>query len=170
MTEPRRFAEGTSVAVAKTKVELDTLLAKHGATQRAFAEDDERSLAIVLFRLANRNVRLEVRLPPLLVFSRETAKRFPSGSWSWSEQRRAAWAVTRRDQGCRESWRRVLLVTKAKLELVADGTSSVEREFLADVLLPDGRTVHQALAEGIERAYRDGSMPPLLPAYGGPSS
>lgn len=167
MSEPRRFAEGTSVAVSKTKVELDELLMKHGATQRAFAEDEDRGVAIVLFRLANRNVRLEVKLPALLTYSYETRSKWPSGAYGWVEQRRKAWAAGKRDQGCRESWRRVLLVTKAKLELVADGTSSVEREFLADVLLPDGRTVHQALADGLEKAYRDGSMPPLLPAYGG---
>lgn len=164
---PRRYAEGTAVAVSKTKAELDELLMKHGATQRAFAEDEDRGVAIVLFRLANRNVRLEVKLPELFEYSYATRSKWPTGAYGWTEARRKAWSASKRDQGCREAWRRVLLVTKAKLELVADGTSSVEREFLADILLPNGQTVHQALAEKIESAYRDGSMPPLLPAYGG---
>ena len=35
------FAEGTSVPVERSKAELDGLLAKHGASQRAMGSDDE---------------------------------------------------------------------------------------------------------------------------------
>lgn len=31
-----------------------------------------------------------------------------------------------------------------------------------DLLLPDGRTMHRALAEQIEASYKTGAMPPLL--------
>ena len=55
------------------------------------------------------------------------------------------------------------MLVKAKLEYVALGLSTVEREFLADVFLPNGRTVHEELAAGIQQAYLDGaSMPKLL--------
>lgn len=66
------------------------------------------------------------------------------------------------------TWRRLVLVVKAKLDLVADGGSTIEREFLADILLPDGRTVHQALGPQLADSYSNGHMPPLLgPALGG---
>jgi hypothetical protein len=57
-------------------------------------------------------------------------------------------------------------VTKAKLELVAEGLSSIEREFLADVLLPDGRRLGDAIAPELSAAYGTGKMPPLLRALG----
>ena len=45
---------------------------------------------------------------------------------------------------------------------IALGLSTVEREFLADVYLPDGRTVHQALQDGLSEMYKSGTLPPLL--------
>jgi hypothetical protein len=67
----------------------------------------------------------------------------------------------------RSAWRRLLLVVKAKLELVRDADSSIEREFLADILLPNGSTVHEELGPQLDDSYRTGSMPPLLPPAGG---
>jgi hypothetical protein len=44
---------------------------------------------------------------------------------------RAQW-----DQAYRERWRWLVLLTKAKLEIVRVGVSTCEREFFADLLLP----------------------------------
>lgn len=128
-----RYAERTSVPVGKTKAELDALLAKHGATQRGVFEEVNRG--IVMFTMRGRQVRLTVKLPKL-----------------------------NHEQESRTAWRRLLLVTKAKLELVADGSvEAFELEFLGNVLLPDGRTVHEALAPQLADSYSNGRMPPLLP-------
>ena len=51
-----------------------------------------------------------------------------------------------------------MLVTKAKLELVAEGLSTIQREFLADPVLPDGSTVGRALEVPIAEAYATGRM------------
>lgn len=67
----------------------------------------------------------------------------------------------------RQRWRALVLVTKAKLELVAEGLSTIQREFLADLVLPDGSTVGKALEAPIAKAYQTGSMPRLLPTFGG---
>lgn len=159
-TKRRRFAEGTAVSVEKSKAELGSLLDKHGAAQTGFFDDREARRAIVIFKMAGRQIRLGVSLPD------PADKRFvysKPGYRRTEEQRRAAW-----EQACREAWRRVVLITKAKLEIVADGDSTLEREFLADILLPDGSTVHEALAPKLVAAYTDGAMPPLLPAKGQP--
>lgn len=158
MTSPRRFAAETTVPVEKSKAELSSLLDKHGASQTGFFDDRETGRAVVVFKMAGRQVKLQVKLP------NPQDKKFFRGARRTRtvDQARAAW-----EQECRSSWRRVLLVTKAKLEIVADGESTLEREFLADVLLPDGRTVHEALADKLVEAYAGGTMPPLLPAYGG---
>ena len=41
------------------------------------------------------------------------------------------------DQACRQRWRALLLVIKAKLEAVTAGISTIETEFLANIVLPD---------------------------------
>ena len=61
----------------------------------------------------------------------------------------------RTDQVLRTRWRLVLLALKTKLELVALGVSSVEREFMADMVLGNGRTVQENLAEFIQRGLGD---------------
>jgi hypothetical protein len=63
----------------------------------------------------------------------------------------------------REHWRALLLLVKAKLEFVAGGLSTVEREFLAHVVLPNGSTVGDEIAPRLEQAYATGSVPLLLP-------
>lgn len=55
---------------------------------------------------------------------------------------------------------------KAKLEAVDAGISTVEEEFLAHVMTPDGSTVHEWLAPQLEHAYASGQMPALMPGAG----
>jgi hypothetical protein len=156
------YAEGTEVSVERSKAELEGLLSKHGATQRGVLSDDDEGRAVVMFTLKSRQYRLNVPLPKFEAFARKYDRH---GRWSPrnAEQQRVAF-----EQGCRERWRAVVLVIKAKLELVSLGVTTVEREFLADLVLPDGRRVHDALEEGIRTAYATGQMPPLLPpATGG---
>ena len=138
-----RYAEGTGVPVERSKAELDRLLSKHGATQRGVLVDDGASVgrALVMFTLDGRQYRIDVPLP--------TRKEFPDGR--------------QREQRTRERWRALILMVKAKLELCALGVSTVEREFLADLVLPDGKRLHAALINGIRKAYETGQMPPLLP-------
>lgn len=122
----------------RSRAELDSLLARHGAVQRGIFSDVGR--AFVMFKMHGRMVRLEVVVPEN------------------SAGTKVEWAA----------WRRLLLVTKAKLELVADaGPEAFEREFLASILLPNNSTVHQEVAETLANAYATGEMPPMLPAYTG---
>lgn len=157
-TKPRRYAEGTSVSVDKTKAELDSLLQKHGACQRMFATDDDSGRAIVTFRLDGRTARLELHV--------DVADR-PRGWIGWTQAQRDKWMTSKHAQAEREAWRRLLLLTKAKLEFVADGTSTFEREFLANILLPNGATLYDEAAPKLAEAYENGSMPQLLPPPGG---
>lgn len=137
------FAENTQVAVEKTKLELDRLLLKHGATQRGTAHDDERGIAVVFFGLSGRQIRLQVPLPKLEQF------KLRAGS-SWIVASRED-QLRRWEQACRSRWRAMLLITKAKLEFIALGQSSVDR-----------RSVGEFLKSGLDEAYLNGRMPPLL--------
>ena len=152
------YAEGTSVPVERSKAELDRLLSKHGATQRGMGSDDDAGMAFVVFRMASRHIRLNVPLPKKAEFQKHPDKRtYNRVRGRTPEQQHRAW-----EQACRERWRALVLLVKAKLESIAIGQSSVEREFLPDVLLPNGKSVYEQIKVDIERSYLDGKMPPLL--------
>ncbi len=149
--KPRAYAAGTTVPVEKTRADIERLLTKHGAAQLGIVTDAERGLAMVLFTLANRQIRMRVPLPRLDVV-RASARH---GSHDHH--------IVRWEQLSRERWRAVLLLVRAKLELVELGISTIEREFLADIALPDGQTVGEVLRPRLEEAYMTGRMPPMLP-------
>ena len=60
----------------------------------------------------------------------------------------------------------LLLVIKAKLEAVTAGISTIETEFLANIVLPYNTTAGDWMIPQIDQAYRTGQMPPLLSAAG----
>jgi hypothetical protein len=67
------------------------------------------------------------------------------------------------EQKQRERWRALLLCIKAKLESVESRIETFEEAFLAHVVMPDNTTVSEGLIPQIRIAYKDGSMPTLLP-------
>lgn len=148
------YAADTSVSVEKTRAELDRLLSKAGASQRMMGSDDEAGAAFVVFSLQGRQVRLRVPLP------KQSDPRFLRDGRG--TRRPASKVIEAWEQACRSRWRQLLLLVKAKLEAIALGLSTVEREFLADIYLSDGRTVHQALVDDLDQMYRDGSVPKML--------
>lgn len=96
---------------------------------------DETLEAVVMFMLAGRLIKLRIELPG-----------------DASDQRRRA------------VWRGLGLVVKAKIEAVAQGITTVEQEWLAHVVLPDGSTVGDWVEPQLKVAYEKGRMPtePLL--------
>jgi hypothetical protein len=128
----RRFAQDTDVPVGRTQEEVKKRLKAVGADQIAVFESAERSA--VAFSALGRMYRIEVPRPK----SKDP------------------------DQEERRAWRLMLLLIKAKLEAVREGATTIEREFLADMLMPDGSTVHQRAKEALAIAYDKGTMPPNL--------
>jgi hypothetical protein len=148
------YASGTTVPVEKTRMELDRLLQKHGAIQRGILSDDEGGRATVLFALADRKVELQVPLPKPSEFAVGVVR--GRKSKLAPEQQRKLW-----EQACRQRWRCMLLIVRAKLELIELKMSTVEREFLADIVLPGGKHVSSVMTRVLEEAYRTGKMPQL---------
>jgi hypothetical protein len=131
-------------------------------TRRVFAEDTKvpvsqtRAQIEVLLRKvdARRIVTMDEFLEVVVMFNLDgrlikLRKEVPGDA---DDQRRCA------------IWRALLLVVKAKTEAVAQGITSVEQEWLAHVLLPDGQTVGQWIEPQLRDAYDTGAMPtnPLL--------
>lgn len=139
----RRFAHGTKVPVSKTKLEIDALLQKHGASATVAMWDREKGGRLI-FRLADRMVRFDVA--PIV------RPKWPAKSWA-----------TQTEAEERRRWRALLLRLKAHLEVISAGEATVEQELLGHVLLPDGRTVAEAAAPELAEAYASGKLNnPLL--------
>ena len=138
------YAEGTTVSVEKTKAELDALLGKHGATSRGVMSSDEEGTAFVYFAMAGERFQIAVPLPKLGDYSRkgEVPRHWGTRSDRQREEiRHRLW-----EQACRERWRTMLLLLKSKLELVRIGASTIRREFMADLVLANGKTVGELLS------------------------
>lgn len=129
-----RYAAETSVSVERTQSEIRKTLERYGATGFMFGQN--RGSGVVGFEMRARRVKFVLPVPE---------------------------ATDRKGQQLeRQRWRCLLLAVKAKLECVESGISTFEDEFLAHIVLPNGKTVGEAIQPQIAATYRDGQMPPLL--------
>ncbi len=135
----RRFAEGTSVPVERSRQEIERLLKTNGATGFASAWNKDRFT--IAFEMRQRRVRFDIPAPDPKTY------RTPQ-KWDAEDRRR---------------WRAFLLIIKAKLELVQSGDADFDAEFLAQMLTPDGKTVGERLLPELAAVLSGASsMPPLL--------
>lgn len=156
-----KFASDTTVPVEKTRAEIEKVLAKYGAEH--FAYGTEPGLAVIGFRIpdAYSGILLAVRMQ--LPLPRKDEARFTKGWQGASWKRAPDHAVQARwEQACRSTWRALLLVIKAKLEACAVGISTVEREFMADVVMPSGQTLGEWVRPQLQSVYEGRPLPPLL--------
>lgn len=151
-TEPRRFAEATKVTTQQSRAELERLLGQHGAREFSLYTSPERH--IVQYRVNERVVRHVIDYPAPKNFQKYKLVKGAQKPHLTAEQLTKA-----ADGEWRRRWRALLLLVKAKLELVASGQTTMDREFMGDVMLPDGRLVHEALEPLIKRAYLSGEVP-----------
>jgi hypothetical protein len=158
----KAYAEGTSVTVERSRAELDAILNRNGAKQTMIANDDEKCVAVIGFVINGAKFRLELPLPSYADTMPAKGKE-PQRWWSMGEEARKSWRSSRFHQARRERWRAVLLLLKSKLEIVRIGLSSVEREFMADMVLPGGATAYEALSEALRSGLVTGERKMLGP-------
>ena len=144
------YAAQTRVPISRTKTDIEELLAKHGATGFAYATEGDRSL--VAFSMSGRRVQIMLLMPSVDDYART-----PRNARRMAAAQRSAW-----EQACRQRWRALLLIIRAKLEAVESGITTLESEFLANILLPDGGTVGQWLTPQMEEEYAVGRVPPTF--------
>lgn len=160
----RRYAEDTKVPVPRSREEFERLLERYGADQ--FVVGWDALVWQVGFRHAGRLYRLRVARPnpadPAYQFSE---RRTPSG-FVTRQRRTAEQVASVIDQEERRIWRVLVLVVKAKLEVIDLGLESFETAFMPYALLPDGSTMAEWAEPQIQRAYETGRMPALLPGLG----
>jgi hypothetical protein len=152
MKTRRSFAQGTDVSVAKSRTEIDTMLAKNGAT--SIGSLWGKDAALLVFEMKGRKIKLTLPLPEPSdpIFEKD-------GRGTRTDAQRASAC----DAEQRRRWRTLKLVIQSKMESVESGVETFDQCWLAHIMAPDGQTVGEAMIPQLVRAYRDGvSMPPLL--------
>lgn len=147
-----RYAASTDVTSMQSRHEIERTLARYRADGFVYGWEGDR--ALIGFRMAGRQVRFMLPLPPKSDFARTPGKNL---------QRSPAAIDAQWEQAVRQRWRALALVIKAKLEAVESGITVFEDEFLAHIVLPNGNTAGQWLRPQIASAYETGEMPKLLP-------
>lgn len=151
-----RYAANTSVSSAKSKAEIEAIVERYGAEQ--FLSGWDATRAVIGFTMAGRQVKFVLPMPD----KADRAFTHHSKGMRTTEAALQQW-----EQACRQRWRALALVIKAKLEAVESGISIFEDEFMANIVLPGGRTVSEEVRPAIAAAYETGTMQPLLPDYSG---
>lgn len=145
-----RYAETTSVPIAQSRVAVEDLLTAHGAT--AFASISRSDVTEIVFEMGPYRVRFRISMPD---FNDDEFRITPVRRTRRSpKEQRAAW-----EQACRQRWRALHLMIRAKLEAIESGLTSMEDEFLANLVLPSGSTVGEEVQPRIVEALAEHEMP-----------
>ncbi|WP_447044038.1 hypothetical protein [Vreelandella sp. H-I2] len=151
-----RYAENTNVSSERSRAEIEQTVSRYGASGFMYGWDN--GTAVMAFQMHGRRIRFDLSMPDR---NRSDFTQTETGRERAPAQAAKAW-----EQACRQRWRALALVIKAKLEAVESGITEFEEEFLAHIVLPNGNTVGHWMLPQVESAYSRGEMPPLLPAPG----
>lgn len=139
------YAENTSVPVGRSQEEIKKVLVQYGAT--AFGVMESKDKAAMTFELKGKRMLFKIPLP---VYGKELNEK----RWLVGEERI--------NQMIRAKWRALCLAIKAKLVCVDAGISTLEEEFLSNIVLPDGNTFGDTYIPQIDHVYKTKQLPPLL--------
>lgn len=145
------YAAQTLVSSEKSKMEIEMTLRRYGAEE--FVSGWDQNKAIIMFKMDNRRIRFYLPMPEKDAFRKTPNGRTRNNEWAIEQ----AW-----EQAGRQRWRALSLAIKAKLEAVASGITSFEEEFLAHVVLPNGKNLGEIIVPQIAISYENKKMPPLL--------
>jgi hypothetical protein len=147
------YAAETKVTVEKSRAEIERTLQRYGAVQFAVMVSEERSA--IAFVAGQRQVRFDLPMPdPNAREITMTAQH---------RQRTKIQKAAAYDQACRQRWRALALIIKAKLEAVESGVTTFEKEFAMHMVMPDGRVFADHAIPAIARAVSEHGVPELLP-------
>jgi hypothetical protein len=124
-----RYAHRTTVAVERSRAEIEKTVQRYKADQFGTALDIEGGRAMIQFRIKTWLVRFILPLP------------------------------NRNEQDQRQRWRALALVIKAKLEAVESSITSFEEEFLPHIVTPDGRTFGEWAVPQLRVMKEQGQLP-----------
>lgn len=141
-----KYAAKTEVSEVRSQQELTQLLVKYGASDYGLIQS---SSGQVLIEAIVKNRRIRFVLPP-------PSAEATQGLWG----RKAELA---REQWGRQRWRVLILVLKAKFEAIETGLTTVEQEFMANLVLPNGQTMSDSVLPQLDSLGPAGPMLALGP-------
>lgn len=146
------YAAKTDVPMSRSRDEIERIVTRFGATHYGYLT--EGSAVAITFEIKGIRVVMRMPLPDRSQFLRDKRGSLRSDS-----------AVGRDvEQACRQRWRTLANAVKAKLAMVDDGISTIEREFLADVWVPGANQTYGEWAiPQIAESYQRNELPPMLP-------
>jgi hypothetical protein len=147
-----KYAVHTDVSPDNSQIELKFILRRYGVKQIVISENERQ--VMIGFAIAGRMIKMSWSLPDP---QNDRFLHTLSGRLRQGNSSRMAY-----EQEVRSLWRAQLLLIHARLEAIEMGASTVEREFLADILLPSGQTVGEELVPQINATYQTHGLPPLL--------
>ena len=133
--------------------EIKNTLMRYGADGFGYMETPQG--AGIVFKLRNREYSIQIGLPSIDQFQTTSTGRRRTENIIQQEFEKAV----------RQKWRALALVVKAKLEAVESGISTVEQEFLAFTVLPDGQQFGDWAQKRLDEDFSDigNSIQLLLP-------
>jgi hypothetical protein len=136
------YAEKTSVPIEQSRLEIEKVLIKYGAT--AFFYGSSPKGKGIGFEYKRRTIKIGIPIP-----DRKKYSNTQTGEFHWRQEERRRWRV-------------LLIALKAKLELIDAELTTFEDEFLAQTCLPDKSTVGDWAKAQINTIIETGKMPNLL--------
>jgi hypothetical protein len=151
------YAEKTKVPIAETRMAIEKLLERYGATAFAYGRmGDKEALS---FEMAGLRYRFD-----FWTLTAETIKLTDSSGRPLTRANMPGKSVEGAvEQANRTRWRELYLGIKAKLVLVEAGITTLEEEFLAQTILPDNTTFGKWAKPHLRQTFAAGKMPPMLP-------
>lgn len=140
MTAARRYAEGTAVTVDRSRGELTGLLTTHGCQRMAWGTEPAGDT--LQFELGGQAYKFFIARPTMADVKAQYAEDGRDWTRVYDQQAKV-------DGEWRRRWRAHVLLLKAKLEFVASGDTTLEREFMPNLVVAGGRTT---LGEWLERS------------------
>jgi hypothetical protein len=150
------YATQTTVPVERSNGEIERTLTRFGAT--AFGSIQDEHKAAIMFQARGRKIRFILPLPEPKEFQRTPSGRARHGRNAIQEAYQ---------QEIKRRWRALCLVIKAKLEAVESGITEFESEFLAHIMLPNGKTVGEQTIPMVSLAYETGRVSPIMLEFTG---
>lgn len=131
-----RYAEKTTVAVSKSREEIDRTMTRFGATGIVYMRDDERHVVVVGFKKDGRQYRFNLPLPHPADF--KTYKRKNAYSVTVRTPPQIEKAI---EQEERRLFRSLFNYIKAVLDAIDSGITTADEALLPHLILPGGSTV-----------------------------
>ena len=146
-----QYGNQSKVTPKETRDQIEAVLERYGADGFQYAVDRRSHRAAIAFRVHGRVVRLTVQMP-----DPEDAAFATTASGKKRTQRHRNTLddpmMKAYERVVRQRWRALLLIVRAKLEAILCGITTFDDEFLANIVIADGRTLGEWVAPQLEAA------------------